>query len=94
MSNQQTTNARRLAVACGVIEDDGLGKHYAERLRLLEAVAKAARARIQTDYMGRHKMTCVEYLTRYGDRMSATGRAVLEALAALEALGEIGEKGQ
>ena len=54
-----------------------------ERLRLLEAVAEAARAdgRIPG-------LTFAEYLSRYSYYMSDNGRALLEALAALEALDE------
>ena len=68
-----------------------------ERLRLLEAVAEAARAEIgeQLDLMGtrailgrREHLSCAEYLAKYGKWTSDSERALLEALAALEALDE------
>lgn len=62
-----------------------MSKHDAERLQLLEAVAEAAQAHAR---MRQHMYDTeyLEYIEWYGGYMSEHWLAVLQALAALEAL--------
>jgi len=63
-----------------------MSEYDAKRLELLEAVAEAARAdaRIHLDFMRGKGMAFAGFLAKYGEHMSDNGRAILEALAALE----------
>lgn len=78
-----------LAGAKAVLADaDALGlgprEHDPDRLRLLEAVAEAARAEAQFRY-GVGGETFAEWIAQYGYLMGETKLVLLEALAALEA---------